>query len=86
MLILAATQLERTIQGVPIILLMAVGAIVALFWIFFPLVVWGKLNVIIKLLSEIRDSADTTARNTRPTGSPPPKESAVKYRIPGLNG
>jgi hypothetical protein len=48
-------QLERTLEGAPIILLGTVGVLVLLFWIFFPIVVWSKLNEMIKLLREIRD-------------------------------
>ena len=58
MILLASTQLERTVQGVPYILLLAVGIIIALFWLFLPVVVWGKLNDIIKLLREIRDNTE----------------------------
>jgi hypothetical protein len=71
--IFAATQLERTIEGVPIILLMTVGVIVALFWVFLPVVVWGKLNEIIRLLREIRDNTDGPRR----------PESSVKYKAGG---
>ena len=54
----------------------------ALFWIFFPVVVWGKLNAIIKHLQAIEDATEETARNSRLDGAPK-KESAVKYRVPG---
>jgi hypothetical protein len=76
MLLLAATQLERTIQGAPMILLMTVGAIVALFWVFLPIVVWGKLNDIIKLLREIRDNTELKSSAGRPAGP-------LKYKAGG---
>jgi hypothetical protein len=69
-------QLERTLEGTPIILLMAVGTLVALFWIFFPIVVAGRLKEIVKLLREIRD-------NTEPRGTAVRPPSSVKYKAGG---
>ena len=54
------------------IVLMAVGALVALFWIFLPIVVWSRLNEIVRLLREIRD-------NTEPRGGPSKPSSSVRY-------
>lgn len=73
-------QLQRTLEGAPIILLMVVGALVALFWVFLPVVVWSRLNEIVKLLKEVRDNTgDTVDRLPRPAGGAKP-ESGVKYR------
>lgn len=81
--LLSAAQFDGT--SIPMLAVGLVGVIVTVFWIFFPVVVWGKLNDIIKLLREIRDNTETTANNTRTPGAPAKSESAVKYRIPGVN-
>jgi hypothetical protein len=65
-------QLERTLEGAPMILVMAVGALLALFWIFFPIVVAGRLKEIVKLLREIRDNTEARGQSARPA-------SSVKY-------
>jgi hypothetical protein len=66
-------QLERTLEGVPMILVGTVGLLLVIFWLFFPVVVWSKLNEIVKLLREIRD-------NTEATGTAPRPPSSVKYK------
>ena len=61
--ILAATQLERTVQGAPMIVLLTIGALLALFWIFLPVVVWSSLRRIERLLTKI----ELNTRYNKPT-------------------
>lgn len=74
--------MQRTLEGAPMIVVGVVLIIVALFWVFLPVVVWGKLNEIIKLLREIRDNTRDTVERLPRQPRPAKSESDVKYRGP----
>jgi predicted PurR-regulated permease PerM len=73
---------DAQIAGVPIIILLVASIVLAGFWILFPIIIWGQLKEIIKLLKEVRDRGDEIEGNTRPPGREKPKESAASYRMP----
>ena len=63
----------------------AVLIVNAVLWLFLPWIMLNKMNEMIKHLRNIEAATESTERNTRPPGATK-AESAVKYRIPGLNG
>ena len=65
MIYLASTQLDRAVEGLPYLLLGIVGVLLALFWIFFPIVVVSRLSAIVRLLEDIRDNTAATADGAR---------------------
>ena len=75
---------DSQIAGIPYVAIDIVLIVLAVFWVFLPVIIWGQLKEIIKLLKELRDRGDDIDRNTRPPGREPDRESAAKYKIPGL--
>lgn len=66
-------------EAIPAAAVYGVLLVVALFWLFLPVLVWSQLRQVIKLLREIRDLSAQVADNTRKPGEAARSSSSVRY-------
>lgn len=66
-------------QFVPGVLIYGVAAVLSVFWLFLPVLIWGKLREVVKVLKEIRAATEAAAENTRRPDQPAKNSSSVRY-------